>query len=72
MRQTLFFALLPVVATLAFAGPAVADEAPVEVGGGGADLPVVIGDGDDLGAAGLAFLDDGALDAPAAYFVEEV
>ena len=30
MRQTLFFALLPVVATLAFAGPAVADEAPVE------------------------------------------
>jgi hypothetical protein len=37
----------------------------------GADLAVVGGDGDDFGAA-LAFLDDGALDALAADFFQEV
>ena len=49
----------------------VADQAAVEVGGGGADLPVIRGDRDDLGAA-LAFLDDRVLDALAAHFLQEI
>jgi len=52
-------------------GDQVADQAAVEVGGGAADLAVIRGDGDDLGAA-LAFLDDGLLDPAAAHFLEEV
>ena len=49
----------------------VADQAAVEIGRRGADLAVLSGDGDDLGAA-LAFLDDGVLDALAAHFLQEV
>ncbi len=49
----------------------VADQAAIQVGGGGADLAVVAGDGDDLGAA-LAFLDDRVLDALGAHFLQEV
>ncbi len=49
----------------------VADQAAVQVGGRGADLAVIGGDGHDLRAA-LALLDDRVLDALAADFLEEV
>ncbi len=49
----------------------VADQSAVQVGGGGADLPVIGRDGDDFGAA-LSFLDHGVLDALVAHLLQEV
>ena len=48
----------------------VAHQTAVQVGGGGADAAVVLGDGDDLSAA-LAFLDGGALDLLGLHLVQE-
>ena len=68
-QQRAFFARLDV--ELHAVGDQIADQTAVQIGCRGADLAVVVGDGDDFGSA-LPFLDDRALDAFGANLFQKI